>query len=84
LRGPSPTWYKSRSYRARAVRRPRELLRNEFGLEVPANVALRVHDSTADLRYMVLPARPPGTEGWSEEQLRNLVTRDGMLGVAKV
>lgn len=84
LLGPSPTWYKSRSYRARAVRRPRELLRNEFGLEVPANVALRVHDSTADLRYMVLPARPPGTEGWSEEQLRNLVTRDGMLGVAKV
>lgn len=84
LLGPSPTWYKSRSYRARAVRRPRQLLRDEFGLEVPEGVALRVHDSTADLRYMVLPPRPPGTEGWPEERLRSLVTRDGMLGCAVV
>lgn len=84
LLGPSPTWYKSRSYRARAVRRPRELLREVFGLSVPSEVAVRVHDSTADLRYMVLPRRPQGTEGWSEEQLAALVTRDGMLGCASV
>jgi nitrile hydratase len=82
LLGPSPTWYKSRSYRARAVRKPRELLRDEFGVSVPQDVSLRVHDSTADLRYMVVPRRPEGTEGWSEERLQALVTRDGMLGCA--
>ncbi len=84
LLGPSPSWYKSRSYRARAVRQPRSLLRDEFGLELSEGVALRVHDSTADLRYMVLPARPTGTEALDEEQLRALVTRDGMIGVAAV
>ena len=84
LLGPSPSWYKSRSYRARAVRQPRSLLRDEFGLELSEGVALRVHDSTADLRYMVLPARPAGTEALDEEQLRALVTRDGMIGVAAV
>lgn len=84
LLGPSPSWYKSRSYRARAVRTPRELLRDEFGVVVPPEAALRVHDSTADLRYLVVPRRPEGTEGWSEERLQALVTRDGMLGCAWV
>ena len=82
LLGPSPTWYKSRSYRARAVRRPRELLCNEFGLTLAPHVTVRVHDSTADLRYLVLPARPSGTDGWSEERLAALVTRDSMIGCA--
>lgn len=81
LLGPSPSWYKSRSYRARAVRRPRELLR-EFGLDLPKGVTVRVHDSTADLRYFVLPERPEGTDGWSEEQLKALATRDSLVGVA--
>ena len=82
LLGAVPSWYKSRSYRARAVRRPRELLREAFGLHLDAQVKLRVHDSTADLRYMVLPERPAGTEGWDEDRLRQLVTRDSMVGVA--
>ena len=77
-----PSWYKSRSYRARAVRRPRALLREAFGLDLDAQVKVRVHDSTADLRYMVLPERPAGTEGWDEDRLRQLVTRDSMVGVA--
>eukprot|EP00929_Paragymnodinium_shiwhaense_P021049 TRINITY_DN13833_c0_g1_i1.p1 TRINITY_DN13833_c0_g1~~TRINITY_DN13833_c0_g1_i1.p1 ORF type:complete len:495 (+),score=66.82 TRINITY_DN13833_c0_g1_i1:56-1486(+) len=80
--GLSPAWYKSREYRARAVRQPRKLLAESFGLEFPEDVTIEVHDSTADLRYMVLPKRPVGTEGWSEESLRKLVTRDTMIGVA--
>ena len=84
LLGPSPTWYKSRSYRARGVRAPRALLQQEFGLELSSRRTLRVHDSTADLRYLVLPKRPPQTEGFSEDQLRDLVTRDGMIGVAEL
>ena len=82
LLGAVPSWYKSRSYRARAVRRPRELLREAFGLNLVTQVKVRVHDSTADLRYMVLPERPAGTEGWDEDRLRELVTRDSMVGVA--
>ena len=78
--GFSPAWYKSRSYRARSVREPRTVLA-EFGLEVPATTTVRVHDSTADLRYLVLPARPDGTEGMTEQELVGLVTRDSMIGV---
>jgi nitrile hydratase len=81
LLGIPPEWYKSRSYRSRMVREPRAVLA-EFGLEIPERVAIRVHDSTADMRYLVLPMRPPGTEGWSEERLASLVTRDCMIGVA--
>ncbi|HUH85077.1 MAG TPA: nitrile hydratase subunit alpha [Stellaceae bacterium] len=79
--GRPPDWYKSRAYRSRAVREPREVLR-EFGTIVEDRVEVRVHDSTADMRYLVLPERPAGTEGWSEEQLAALVTRDSMIGVA--
>ena len=78
--GISPAWYKSRNYRARAVREPRKVLK-EFGTELPTDVSIVVHDSTADCRYMVLPLRPEGTEGWSKEQLRAIVTRDSMIGV---
>ena len=81
LLGIPPEWYKSRNYRSRMVREPRAVLA-EFGLEIPEQVAIRVHDSTADMRYLVLPMRPPGTEGWSEERLASLVTRDSMIGVA--
>ena len=81
LLGLPPAWYKSRAYRSRAVREPRAVLR-EFGLELPDTVALRVHDSTADLRYLVLPMRPPRTENLSEAQLTALVTRDSMIGTA--
>ena len=80
--GLSPPWYKSKVFRARAVREPRRLLREEFGLVLPEARGIRVHDSTADLRYMVLPQRPQGTEGWSEERLRTIVTRDSLLGTA--
>ena len=80
--GLSPPWYKSRVFRARAVREPRRLLSQEFGLAIPDDVAVRVHDSTADLRYIVLPRRPAGTEGWSEADLAALVTRDTMVGTA--
>ena len=83
LLGLSPKWYKSRSYRARAVREPRAMLRDSFGLDLaPTRWTVRVHDSTADLRYIVLPPRPPNTEDWTEEDLRRLVTRDTMIGVA--
>src|SRR5438105_7494478 len=75
LLGIPPDWYKSRNYRSRMVREPRAVL-EEFGLELPQNTAIRVHDSTADMRYIVLPMRPPGTEGWSEERLAAIVTRD--------
>ncbi|MFF9488203.1 nitrile hydratase subunit alpha [Streptomyces sp. NPDC014676] len=78
--GLPPDWYKSRPYRARAVREPRALLR-EFGTEVPQDVTIRVHDSNANMRYLVLPMRPAGTEGLSEEELAALVTRDTMIGV---
>ena len=81
LLGLPPEWYKSRPYRSRAVREPRTVLA-EFGLAVPDNVQVRVHDSTADMRYIVLPMQPAGTEGWSEERLAALVTRDCMIGVA--
>jgi nitrile hydratase len=79
--GLPPDWYKSRSYRSRVVREPRAVLK-EFGTEVADDVELRVHDSTADLRFLVLPMRPEGTGGWSEERLAALVTRDSMIGVS--
>jgi nitrile hydratase subunit alpha len=81
LLGLPPDWYKSREYRSRVVREPRAVLA-EFGTRVPDEVAIRVHDSTADMRYLVLPLRPAGTEGWSEQRLARLVTRDSMIGVA--
>jgi len=81
LLGLPPDWYKSRNYRSRVVREPRIVLA-ELGLEVPGDVQIRVHDSTAEMRYMVLPLRPPGTGGWSEERLASIVTRDCMIGVA--
>lgn len=81
LLGLPPDWYKSREYRSRTVREPRAVLA-EFGLVLPPEVTVRVHDSTADMRYMVLPARPAGTEGWDEARLAALVTRDCMIGVA--
>jgi nitrile hydratase len=82
LLGLPPDWYKSRAYRARAVREPRAVLA-EFGTLIPDEIEVRVHDSTADMRYLVLPERPADTEGWSEEQLAALVTRDAMIGVAR-
>jgi nitrile hydratase subunit alpha len=81
--GLPPVWYKSSAYRARAVIDPRGVLK-ELGLELSDDVEVRVWDSTAELRYLVLPERPAGTEGWTEEQLAALVTRDAMVGVAKV
>ncbi len=78
--GLPPDWYKSPSYRSRAVRWPRAVLA-EFGTVLADDVLVRVHDSNADMRYLVLPLRPAGTEGWSEEQLAKLVTRDTMIGV---
>jgi nitrile hydratase len=81
--GLPPVWYKSAPYRSRSVIDPRGVLR-EFGLDLPADVEVRVWDSTAELRYLVLPERPAGTEHLSEEQLAALVTRDSMVGVAKV
>lgn len=81
LLGIPPEWYKSRNYRSRMVREPRAVLA-EFGLDIPDKVTIRVHDSTADMRYLVLPMRPAGTDGWSEERLASLVNRDSMIGVA--
>jgi len=81
LLGIPPEWYKSRNYRSRMVREPRAVLA-EFGLQIPEATQIRVHDSTADMRYIVLPMRPAGTEGWSEERLAALVNRDSMIGVA--
>lgn len=80
LLGLPPDWYKSKSYRSRAVVAPRRVLA-EFGTELPEGVQLRVHDSTADMRYLVLPRRPEGTENWDEERLVGLVNRDSMIGV---
>jgi nitrile hydratase alpha subunit len=79
--GLPPDWYKSRNYRSRVVVEPRTVLK-EFGTELPDSVTLRTHDSNADMRYLVLPERPAGTEGWSQEQLAAIVTRDCMVGVA--
>ena len=81
LLGIPPDWYKSRNYRSRMVREPRAVLA-EFGLRIADTVQIRVHDSTADMRYMVLPMRPKGTEDWDEERLAGIVTRDSMIGVA--
>ena len=81
LLGLPPDWYKSRNYRSRAVREPRAVLA-EFGTVIPDDVLIRVHDSTADMRYLVVPRRPKGTENWSEAELARLVTRDSMIGVA--
>ena len=81
--GLPPVWYKSAPYRARAVRDPRGVLR-EFGVELPDETEVRVWDSTAELRYLVLPERPAGSEGMSEETLAALVSRDAMIGTAKV
>jgi nitrile hydratase len=82
LLGPPPDWYKSLPYRSRAVTDPRGVL-EEFGLELEDDVELRVVDSTADIRYLVVPRRPEGTEGLTEDQLAALVTRDTMIGVAE-
>ena len=79
LLGFPPDWYKTRAYRSRAVVEPRALLR-EFGVELPKNATVRVHDSTADMRYIVVPARPAGSELMTEEELAGLITRDSMIG----
>jgi nitrile hydratase alpha subunit len=81
--GLPPDWYKARPYRARAVKEPRQVL-SEFGTEIPEDVEIRVSDSTAIQRYLVLPQRPAGTEDFTEEQLAAMVTRDAMIGVIKV
>jgi nitrile hydratase len=81
--GLPPVWYKSAPYRARAVIDPRGVIA-EFGTELPEHVEVRVWDSTAEVRYLVIPERPAGTEGLSEEQLAALVTRDGMIGTARL
>ena len=81
LLGLPPDWYKSRNYRSRAVNEPRAVLR-EFGTTIPDDMEVRVHDSTADMRYLVLPRRPAGTETLNEAALAKLVTRDSMIGVA--
>lgn len=80
--GLPPDWYKSLNYRSRVVKDPRGVL-HEFGLDLDPDVEVRVYDSTADMRYLVIPARPAGTEGMNEEELAALVTRDSMIGVAK-
>lgn len=82
LLGLPPDWYKQRAYRSRVVKEPRKVLL-EFGLSLPDNVQVRVHDSTADLRYIVIPERPEGTEGMDTNALAALVSRDAMIGVAR-
>ncbi len=81
--GLPPTWYKSNAYRSRVVIEPRVVLK-EFGLELEESVEVRVWDSNSDIRYMVLPERPEGTEGMTEDQLMELVSRDSMIGVARL
>jgi nitrile hydratase len=81
--GLPPDWYKDFEYRARVVRESRTVLR-EMGLDLPADIELRVWDTSADTRYMVLPQRPAGTEGWSEDKLATIVTKDAMIGVARL
>ena len=80
LLGMPPTWYKSENYRKRVVRDPRSVLK-EFGTALPDSVTVRVHDSNADMRYVVIPMRPEGTEGWSEQKLAGILTRDALVGV---
>ena len=80
LLGMPPTWYKSRNYRSRVVFEPRAVLK-EFGTELSDDVTVRVHDSNADMRYVVIPIRPAGTESWTEEQLAEILTRDTLVGV---
>jgi nitrile hydratase len=82
--GLPPNWYKSPAYRARMVKEPRAVLREEFGVELPDTTEIRVWDTSAEVRYWVLPQRPAGTEAMSEEQLRELITRDSMIGVGLV
>ena len=81
LLGRPPAWYKSKAYRARVVKEPRAVLK-EFGTELPEGAEVRVHDSNAELRYIVIPKRPEGTQGLSEDELAKLVTRDSMVGVS--
>ncbi len=83
LLGDPPWWYREESYRDRIVRDPRGTLTNRFGLALPDDVEVRVHDSTSDIRWMVLPNRPDGTDGWSEEELARLVTIESMVGTAR-
>ena len=83
LLGPSPSWYKSEAYRSRVVREPREVLA-EFGLELDPRVEIRVWDASAETRYLVLPRRPEGTDGLSEDELAQLVSRNGMIGTSEV
>ena len=83
IMGLPPDWYKLKPYRARAVKEPRSVLA-EFGTIIPEDVEIRVSDSTAMVRYLVLPQRPQGTDNWSEKQLASLVTRDAMIGVVQV
>ena len=83
LLGIPPSWYKSDAYRARAVREPRKVL-SEFGVHLPEEMNVRVWDSTAEIRYLVIPKRPENTAGWSEEQLIKIVSRDSMIGTALV
>jgi nitrile hydratase len=80
--GIQPSWYKKEAYRSRAVREPRTVLA-EFGVQLPENVAVKVWDSTAELRYLVLPQRPEGTEGWADNNLARLVTRNSMIGTER-
>ena len=82
LLGMSPAWYKSKDYRSRVVREPRSVL-GEFGVALTDDIDVRVHDSTAELRYMVLPQRPAGTDDWSEMQLAELITRDSLIGTQR-
>jgi nitrile hydratase subunit alpha len=82
--GLPPNWYKEPAYRARIVREPRKVLAEEFGYDVPETTEIRIWDSSSEMRYWVLPQRPAGTDGWTEEQLAELVTRDSMIGVGPV
>lgn len=82
LLGLPPDWYKSRAYRSRTVKEPRKVLA-EFGVTLPTTTTVRVHDSTADMRYVVIPQRPSGTDDWTAEALQDLVTRDSMIGTGQ-
>ncbi|MFW0794652.1 nitrile hydratase subunit alpha [Gordonia sp. CPCC 205515] len=82
--GLPPNWYKDPQYRSRIVREPRKVLADDFGYAIPETVEIRIWDSSSEMRYWVLPRRPAGTDGWSEEQLAALVTRDSMIGVGPV
>jgi nitrile hydratase len=81
--GLPPTWYKQPGYRSQMVKRPRRTLREDFGLAIDEAVEIRVRDTSAEVRYMVLPRRPAGTHGWTESELADLVTREMMIGVAR-